>query len=209
MSNLAAPGRRPIGTWRGVDFDVIAWDAVGAETDLSVACMFHREVGGAAMAGGLAHLDRALGGALSALRATGEFQGDEMDTLNISSPPEGFHATSVLIVGLGDVETMSASRMERAVRTAAREALRSGAVSVAFAPSLLDAGLTSGVTTGVAAAMLRGVAGALLSEWAVAARGLAGPPALRRWAFDAGASHLDSVAAEFSAAFRGLPTSAG
>src|SRR5277367_5736922 len=75
------PARLSIGEWRGLTIDTVAWDAVGADVDMSFACMFTHEMDGAAMFGGLLHLDQSLDGALSRLRAAGDFRAEPMETL--------------------------------------------------------------------------------------------------------------------------------
>ncbi len=206
MPDTEAPRRHPIGRAQGVEFDVVAWDGAHADVALSVACMFRREAAGAVIRGGLLHLDQALGGALTALRSSGDFRADEMETLLIQTPPAGVRAKQLLIIGLGDPETLSSGLLERAIRVAVREAVRAGAASVAFAPSLLDAGVVSGVTGDGAVAMLRGALRALAAESRLAALGLSPPPRLTRWSFDAGPTHLDSVGGEFGEAFARLTT---
>jgi hypothetical protein len=88
--------------------------------------------------------------------------------------------------------------MNRAVSLAAHIAQQRHAATVAFAPSLLDAGLDG--TAGTPTAMLRGLAATLLQTERGAASRLAHPSSLRRWTFDAGIAHLESAEAEFRAA---------
>lgn len=199
---MTAPesSRLPIGSFQGVAFDVVRWVPADADVDLSFACMFEHEAPGATMTGGLLHLDQALGGALSTLRAEGLFRAEEMETLFVASPPPSAVARSIMVIGFGDPATVSHRRLERATRVAAREAIRLKARSVAFAPDLLDGGLAAGRLPDAPAAMMRGVVGALQAERRLADLGLAPPPILERWSFDVGQAGMETVADAMSAA---------
>ena len=76
-----------IGRYRGVMLEVGMVDAVRAEVDLSVACLFTHQIDGQALVGGLANLDQALGGKLTQLRAEGAFRGLPLQTLLIDRTP--------------------------------------------------------------------------------------------------------------------------
>ncbi|HEX8478003.1 MAG TPA: hypothetical protein VF663_06695, partial [Telluria sp.] len=91
------PARLPVGTRDGVDFDVVAWGPAHAAVDISVACMFTHEMGNAGMAGGLLALDQALGGALARLRLQGAFRAEPLETLLVTTPPNGIAARAVLV----------------------------------------------------------------------------------------------------------------
>ncbi|KQQ33684.1 hypothetical protein ASF61_11555 [Duganella sp. Leaf126] len=200
----ATPERLPIGTIDGVAFDVAAWKPAQADVDVSVACMFEHELDGAAVAGGLLGLDTALGGQLTALRASGAFQAQAMETILISLPPTTVPARAVLVIGLGAPETLDGDRLRRAARVAMREAIRHGARSLAFAPSVLDGGVgvhTDNASLDMPSRMMDGMLSALQAEHALARAGLAPPPSLQRCTFDVGAPRLHSAHAGFLAAF--------
>jgi hypothetical protein len=200
----STPVRLPIGAAGGVIFDVVAWGPAKADADLSAACMFEHEMGGSGIAGGLLGLDEALGGELTRLRAAGAFRAQEMETLLITAPPPGVTARAVLVIGLGAPETLDADRLRRATRTAMREAIRHGATSMAFAPSVLDAGHTDNSALNMPEVMLDGMLSALRAEYDLAAAGLAPPPALRHCTFDVGAPRVNAAALSFAAAFNRL-----
>ena len=86
--------RLPIGTFDGVEFDVVAWGPAHADVDISVACMFEHELG-AGMTGGLLALDDALGGQLARLRAAGAFRAQAMETLLVTTPPPGWSVVTM------------------------------------------------------------------------------------------------------------------
>jgi len=199
-----APVRLPVGSAGGVIFDVVAWGPAKADVDFSVACMFEHEMAGASVAGGLLGLDQALDGHLTRLRAAGAFRAQEMETLLISTPPSSVAARAVLVIGLGAPETLDGDRLRRATRVALREAIRHGALSMAFAPSVLDAGHTDNATLNMPEVMLDGMLSALRAEHGLADAGLARRPALQHCTFDVGAPRVNAAALEFAAAFTRL-----
>lgn len=201
MPPSTAPDRRALGQLDGVAFDVAAWGPALADVDLSVACMFTHEADGAALGGGLLQLDRALDGHLTRLRAQGAFRAQEMETLLITLPPPGLAPRALLVIGLGDPATLDGERLRRATRVALREAVRHGARTMAFAPSVLDAGHTDNAALQMPDVMLDGMISALRAEHLLAGAGLAPPVSLLACTFDVGAPRLETAAAEFAAAF--------
>jgi hypothetical protein len=203
LETPSSPARLPIGAHDGVVFDVVAWGPAHADVDFSVACMFEHELG-AGMAGGLLALDQALGGELSRLRAAGAFRAQPMETLLVTSPPPGVMPRAVLVIGMGDPAALDGDVLRRACRVAMREAIRFGAVSMAFAPSVLDAGHTDNAALDMQAVMLDGMLGALRAEHMLAEGGLAPTPALRHCTFDVGAPRLQTAGRAFVEAFARL-----
>lgn len=185
-----------------VRFETVTWPPGHADVDLSIACMFEREMTEAHLTGGLQQLNDALGGVLTALRNEGYFRAQEMETLLVRTPPIRVVARSILIIGLGSPITFGPAILERATRVAVREAIRLGASTVAFAPSLLDEGLTNVASLQVEAAMVRGIVSALQAEYRLSELGLASSPVTRSWAFDTGPAHFDAATAGFMKAFR-------
>jgi hypothetical protein len=198
------PKRHLLPRVKDVDCEIVSWAPSEADVDLSIACMFEREMPGAHLAGGLLQLDEALGGALTRLREEGYFRAQEMETFLVQTPPQLVRARRVLLIGLGNPLTLSSAILERALRVAVREAVRLGATTVAFAPNLLDAGLRDVASLQVEVAMVRGASSALLAEYRLSELGLASPPAIQRWSFDVGPSHFDSATASFTSAFESL-----
>jgi hypothetical protein len=195
--------RLPIGSIDDVVFDVVAWGPAQAAVDFSVACMFEHEVDGAAMAGGLLALDQALGGHLARLRSIGAFRAQPMETLLITTPPR-VAANAVLVIGLGDPAMLDSDVLRRATRVAMREAIRFGAVSMAFAPSVLDAGHVDNAGLNMQEVMLDGMLSALRAEMLLADAGLAARPLLRHCTFDVGAPRVQAAGQGFADAFRRL-----
>lgn len=194
-----APERQTLGSWQGVSIDIAAWDGVAADVDLSIACMFVRELDDG-LRGGLLHLDNALSGRLVRLRDEGVFTGDRGETLLVSLPPPTVVARAVMMIGMGEPSQWTPAATAHAVTVALGAAVHLGATRAAFAPSLLDSGLAPSATVGVAPAMMKAVMRAIDVHMSIAAHGLAAPPSLRRWVFDVGAAGFSSAAAQFSAA---------
>jgi hypothetical protein len=201
------PLRRPtqrLGERDGVVFDLVAWDAADAAVDLSVACMFEREAPGAHLTGGLLHLDRTLGGALSRLRGERLFEARELEALHVRSPPGTVQAHALLVVGLGDPVRLTASVLQRAARAAFSAAAAADAVSVAFAPSLIDSGLPPSGLGDAPSAMLSGVLQGVRAHARLREEGLVGALSVKRWTFDAGPAHMSVAGAAFEEAFATL-----
>jgi hypothetical protein len=201
--------RLPIGSAEGVDFDIVVWGPAQADVDFSVACMFEHEMHGAPIAGGLLGIDLALGGNLTQWRASGAFRAQAMETLLISLPPSTIAARAVMVIGLGDPETLDSERLRRATRVAMREAIRHGARSMAFAPSVLDGGHTDNAALDMPRTMMDGMLGALRAERQLVLAGFAPPVSLQSCTFDVGAPRLHSSGQAFATAFSALTEGAG
>jgi hypothetical protein len=185
----------------GVEFEVGRWSPADASVDLSFACIFEHEMPGSSLSGGLLHLDQALSGLLTELRAQGAFRATAFETLFIAAPSEAVKARQVMLIGLGDPTKLRLADLERAASLAASEAVRLKANSVAFAPSLLDSGHRDNGNWDVPAALLRGALSGLRTENLLAERGVSGAPSLKRWSFDVGAARFEHAVAQFQAAF--------
>src|SRR5438552_12286911 len=112
-----------------------------ADVPLQVVCYFkYTPAGAKRMSGASVELDKRLGGVIASLRERGEFVGDELETLCITPPKDSIKAKALLLVGLGNEESLSLQVMERVGRVSLREAVRLGAKRVAFAPLIRDQG---------------------------------------------------------------------
>lgn len=186
----------PIGAWAGVGIAVAPVDAVTAAVDLAAAGVFMHELSPDGAVGGLRHLDQAVGGAVMRLRGDGVFGAVPGEILALSTPRAPVVASTVLLVGMGDPQQWAPAILETAMIAAANEALRRGAVSASFAPSLLDSGIVVSDPTEVALAMLKGLLAALDAY----------PQRidLKHWVFCTGASHLTDTQAAFIQAYTDL-----
>jgi hypothetical protein len=190
-----SPINRPVGSCRGTRIEVVGDHVANIPAMLSVAGMFVREADGMTIAGGLSHLDDALGGAVRRMRSDGIFGGRLGETMVLSTPPLPVRADAILMIGLGEPAEWSPEVMRSAVALAARRAMQLAASSVAFAPSLHDSGLRGRTVLGAETAMLAGLCGEL-------ERAGATPP--ERWAFCAHPAHFEVTAQDFALAFNDM-----
>ena len=195
-SNGRADDAATIGLCCGVRIEVAPRDAVSAEVSVASVGVFTHEIGqdrpGGGPGGGLGHLDAALGGAITRLRADGIFRAGPGEVLTLSAPAPPIHAATILAIGLGDPTAWTPAAMRPAVATAVRETIRLDAASAAFAPSLLDSGLLPTMLDGTPEAMLAGLFDALADRR---------PATLSRWVFCVGGARFDDRVDAFRAAF--------
>jgi hypothetical protein len=111
-----------------------------ADTPLQIVCYFKHKKSGDKALGAAVELDKKLGGVIASLRNRGEFMGDELETLLLTPPKDSIKPKLLLLVGLGDEDSLSLERMERIGRTALREAAKLGVKRAAFAPLIRDQG---------------------------------------------------------------------
>lgn len=184
-SSVAGPG--------GLKLTIRMQGPYDAEVPLQVVCYFKHKPAGDTTLGAPVELDKRLGGVIAALRDRGEFAGDELETI-LLTPPEGtIRSNSLLLIGLGDEESLSLERMERVGRVALREATRLGAKRVAFAPLIRDQGNTKYSTGDVANAVVRGVLLARDTEDRLQKQGLSKAIAIEEWVSEAGPKYFDET----------------
>jgi hypothetical protein len=186
-TSMAGPG--------GMKLTVRMQGPYDADVPLQVVCYFKHKQAGDTTLGAAVELDRKLGGVIASLRNRGEFAGDDLETL-LLTPPEGtIKPKALLIIGLGDEESLSLERLERVGRVALREATRLGAKRVAFAPLIRDQGNSRFATGDVANAVVRGMLLAHDTESRLHKEGLAKPQAIVEWECEAGPKYFDETVA--------------
>ena len=164
-----------------------------ADVPLQVVCYFKHKATGDTTTGAPVELDRRLGGVIAALRDRGEFAGDELETILLTPPEGAIRPKSLLLIGLGDEETLSLERMERVGRVASREAARLGARRVGFAPLIRDQGNAKFGAGDVAKAVVRGVLLARDTESRLQQQGLAKAHLFEEWVSEAGPKYFDET----------------
>src|SRR5207253_264271 len=135
--------------------------------------------------GGPVELDKRLGGVITNLRDRGEFAGDELETLVLDTRGK-IPARQLLLIGLGDEESLSLEKMERIGRAAYREAAKLGAAKAAFAPLIRDQGNDKLPTGDVARSVVRGLLLARDTDLRLQKEGLSKKFALEEWVEEAG-----------------------
>lgn len=180
-----------------------------ADTPLQVVCYFRYTPERAKrMTGAPVELDKELGGVIAALRERGEFEGAELETLLLAPPKGSIKAKALLLVGLGEEDSLSLAGMERVGRVALREASRLGVRRVAFAPLLRDQGSTKLGTGDVEAAVVKGMLLAYDTERHLQPEGLAREWALEEWEVEAGPAYFDETVVGVKRAISEAATSA-
>lgn len=165
-----------------------------ADTPLQVVCYFRYTPDGAKrMTGAPVDLDKKLGGVIAVLRERGEFEGAELETLLLTPPKDSIKSKALLLVGLGEGDSLSLARMERVGRVALREASRLGVRRVAFAPLIRDQGNAKLGTGDVGAAVVKGMLLAYDTERRLQKEGLAKEWTLDGWEVEAGPAYFDET----------------
>jgi hypothetical protein len=166
-----------------------------ADVPLQVVCYFKYTVAAAKkMTGSPVELDKLLGGVIASLRERGQFVGNRLETLLISPPPNSIKAKALLLVGLGDEESLSTDVMQEVGTVSLREAARLGYTRVAFAPLIRDQGNSKLPTSDVEIAVLNGVLLAYDTEKRLQKEGYAKPYTLEAWEVEAGSAYFDDTA---------------
>src|SRR4051812_25505320 len=185
---------QPIGAPQGVAIKVRMEGPYTAETPLQVVCYFkYTPERAKRMKGAPVELDKELGGVIAALRERGEFEGAELETLLLTPPQGSIEAKALLLIGLGEEDSLSLARMERVGHVALREASRLGVRRVAFAPLIRDQGDTKLGTGDVEAAVVKGMLLAYDTEKRLQKEGLAREWTLEEWHVEAGPAYFDET----------------
>jgi hypothetical protein len=167
-----------------------------ADVPLQVVCYFmYTPEGAKRMSGAPVELDKRLGGVIASLRERGEFGGDQLETILITPPKDSIKAKGLLLVGLGDEDTLSLKLMEDVGRVALREASRLGIGRVAFAPLIRDQGNSKFATGEVEKAVVRGMLLAYDTEKRLQKQGLGKDFTLEEWWVEAGPTYFDETVA--------------
>src|SRR3954447_11222951 len=105
-----------------------------ADVPLQIVCYFKHKEAGDTTLGAAVELDKKLGGVIASLRTRREFAGDHLEILLLTPPKGTIKPKALLLIGLGDEESLSLERMESVGRVALREATRLEVERIAFAP---------------------------------------------------------------------------
>src|SRR4051794_11460493 len=183
----------PIDGPHGVTIKVRMEGPYDAETPLQVVCYFRHKESGDKTLGAAVELDTRLGGVIASLRNGGEFTGDELETLLLTSPKDTIKPKQLLLIGVGNEDSLSLATLERVGKVALREAAILGARRVAFAPLLRDQGNSKFDVGEVERAVIRGVLLAYDTEKRLQKEGLAKAFTLEEWIAEAGPTYFDDT----------------
>ncbi|MBV8400651.1 MAG: hypothetical protein JOZ17_18210 [Acetobacteraceae bacterium] len=163
------------------------------DTPLQVICLFKHKKSGDTLLEAADEMDKKLGGAISALRNRGEFAGDELETLLLTPPKGAIKPQQLLLVGLGEEESLSLGTLERVGKVSLRTATDLGIKRVAFAPMLRDQGNSKFAVGDVERAVTRGILLAYDTEKRLQKDGLAKRFTLEEWVAEAGEKFFDDT----------------
>jgi hypothetical protein len=184
---------------------VVSQGPSDSDTDLLVFCLF-RSSPMNKLSASLIETDDKLHGLLSEIRKPGLFNGDLGETIVLTPPLGSMKPRKVLIIGLGDSQTFTPSRMYLVGKIAFLEADRLGVAHPYFAASILDGGVTKFTTGEVATYVVGGFRDALALERTLHARGDAGPPAVADFTYLAGPKNVSSTRAGIAQVLTKGPT---
>ena len=181
-----APAEQTLTGPGGLKLVIRAQGPYDADVPLQVVCYFQHKPEGDKTQGAPVELDERLGGTITSLRNRGEFVGNELETLLLTSPAGTIQPKRLLLVGLGEEKSLSLATMERVGRTAFRQAAELGARKVAFAPLLRDQGNSTLAICDVETAVIRGLLLAYDTDQRLQKEGLAPEFTLEEWIVEAG-----------------------
>ncbi|MGN5953394.1 M17 family peptidase N-terminal domain-containing protein [Sphingobacterium lactis] len=189
-----------IGTYKGVEIELVTWDAGMAEVDLSCACMFTEEMGMDEPIGGLNHLNDALDGRLFSLRKHGLFKGSKSELLLLDSVKEAIPAQNLLIIGMGAPSDWTSEESAIAIEKAVHTAYHLQVESVAIAPGILDTGIKP--KTDFSKEMLVALISSIDKQHKIFQMGLVQAPSIKKWVFDAGYQNFEEKGLNFQENFQ-------
>jgi hypothetical protein len=171
---------------------VLVQSPAQTNTDLQAICLF-RSSPENVLHGSLAETNDKLKGLLDRLRKPEMFRGELGETLVISPPHGSLGAKKLLIIGLGDPQTFSPSRMQLVGEILYCEASRLAVTHPFFAPTILDGGV-AGFTTGqVSEQVLTGFLRAAATEDLLRNAHASAAPRVAALTFLAGPKYADST----------------
>jgi hypothetical protein len=171
---------------------VLVQSPAQTNTDLQAICLF-RSSPENVLHGSLAETNDKLKGLLDRLRKPEMFRGELGETLVISPPHGSLGAKKLLIIGLGDPQTFSPSRMQLVGEILYCEASRLAVTHPFFAPTILDGGV-AGFTTGqVSEQVLAGFLRAAATEDLLRNAHASAAPRVAALTFLAGPKYADST----------------
>ncbi|SFH73376.1 M17 family peptidase N-terminal domain-containing protein [Planctomicrobium piriforme] len=193
LADAPPPAERAIAGPNSMMIIIRAQGPYDADVPLQAVCLFKHKPSGDKMLGAAAALDTHLGGAITALRNSGQFAGDEMETLLLVPPAGMIKPKALLLIGLGDESNLSTDVMQRVGQTALREATRLNVDQVAFAPVLRDQGNDALTIGAVETAVIKGMLLAYDTQQRLQQEQLAAPYTLNTWVVEAGMNYFDET----------------
>lgn len=176
------------------------------QTPLQAACFFEHQAAGDQLSGGTKSFNEQMGGLVQKLRDDGDFGGHELETLLITPPPGTVPAKKILLIGLGDAKTFSASRMKNVGIVAVREAFKLGVDKLSFSPNVTDAGVTGVKVTDFDQQVIEGVLAGMDTQTKLSEQKLVPKVVLSEFTLEAGKANLAGAAEAVQAAIKSRDT---
>jgi hypothetical protein len=173
---------------------VLAQSPAETTTDLQVICLF-RSSPENTLHGSLTEINEKMKGLLDRIRKPELFRGELGETLLIMPPPGTLGARKLLIIGVGDSQGFTPTRMQLAGEILFSEAVRIGAAHPFFAPTILDGGVSKFATGEVAEQVVGGFLRAAALDRLLRGENAAGGTVIEGLTFLAGAKNVDSTRA--------------
>jgi hypothetical protein len=155
---------------------------------LQVVCFFDWRKN-TVMTGGSGELDERLDHVLRSLRQENHFRGEELESLLVRPKSGQVAPERLLLMGLGDPDTLTAGTFVRVGRMAVLEAIRLEVLTLALAPDIRDAGVAY-PGRAVSSALVTGMIQALKTAATLYDLGITERPKLAEIALLAGHDHI-------------------
>lgn len=169
-------------------------------TELQIICLFESAPDNT-LHGSLAEINEKLNGLLDRIRQPTLFRGELGETILIDPPAGTIAAKKLLIIGLGDSQTLTPQRLQLVGTIAYRESNRLRIAHPYFAPTILDGGVTRFNSGEVSENFMRGLLRASRTHKLLLEAGAAQPPVLHDLTFLAGPSHAADTQQGLAKAF--------
>ncbi len=169
-------------------------------TELQIICLFESTPDNT-LHGSLAEINEKLNSLLDRIRQPTLFRGELGETILIDPPAGTIAAKKLLIIGLGDSQTLTPQRLQLVGTIAYRESNRLRIAHPYFAPTILDGGVTRFNTGEVSKNFMRGFLRASRTHKLLLEAGAAQPPVLHDLTLLAGPSHAANTQQGLAKAF--------
>jgi len=199
-AQAAEPPQKTFAAPNNMQLSVEEIGPVTQTTDLQIICIFkHDAAGGDQYIEAMQDFNSKQGNFLSNIRERGEFIGALGETFLYTPPAGSITPKRVLLIGVGDKNSISIDALRLAGRIAVREAVRLGATNVSFAPTLRDQG-SSVIDVGEEdAAVAQQVILAYDTEMKLQVQKLAPATTISTWTIEAGPKYFDGAVAKVGA----------
>jgi hypothetical protein len=183
--------RQPYHLYKNIRIQAIPVSPSETKTPLQIVCFFDQSKN-QSYAGGTEAIDDHFQGAIKRLRADDLFHGERFETLLLTPSDGEIQANRLLLLGLGNPDTLLLESLEALGRVIIQEAIKLDVKGFCFAPSLKDAGFSALPAGDVSLALIKGMIRAIDSAQSLQERKLIPAIKLEEIVFLAGLAHVES-----------------